>query len=116
MRAAQRVGEVVHCLLENAFHAARPGGATSQTSKSQPGEGETVRMELKDNGIGVRPEDRERIFEPFVTTKTGGTGPRGTGLGLSIARTFAESMGDESALESSNGETVRVGPRRERWK
>ncbi|MEZ4300280.1 MAG: hybrid sensor histidine kinase/response regulator [Polyangiaceae bacterium] len=79
-------------------------------------EGETVRMELKDNGIGVRPEDRERIFEPFVTTKTGGTGPRGTGLGLSIARTFAESMGTSGTRVEQRRDRLRAGPRRGRWK
>jgi len=103
--------EVVHCLLENAFHSVctLPEEKPRNLEIAARREGETVRMVLKDNGIGVRPEDRERIFEPFVTTKTGGSGrPRGTGLGLSIARTFAESMGARVTLESSNGETIFV--------
>ena len=42
---------------------------------------ELVRVEVSDSGRGIRPEDRERIFEPYYSTK-----PRGTGLGLAIVR------------------------------
>ena len=42
---------------------------------------ELARVEVRDNGRGIRPEDRERIFEPYYSTK-----PRGTGLGLAIVR------------------------------
>ena len=42
---------------------------------------ELARVEVRDSGRGIRPEDRERIFEPYYSTK-----PRGTGLGLAIVR------------------------------
>jgi len=103
--------EILHCLVENAFHSVAAVGEdrSRRIEISALRAGETVRIQVKDNGIGVRPEDRERIFQPFVTTKTGGPGQaRGTGLGLSIARTFAERMGARVTLESSNGETVFV--------
>ena len=69
-------------------------------------EGETVRLTVRDNGVGVRAADRERIFDPFVTTKKGGATSRGTGLGLPIARRYARQMGARVELEASNGETV----------
>lgn len=109
--AADGLREILHCIVENAFHSAcaLPEGRPRKIEIAAAREGETICVRIRDNGIGVRPEDRERIFVPFVTTKTGGPGkPRGTGLGLSIARTFAERMGAKVALESSNGETVFV--------
>jgi signal transduction histidine kinase len=41
-----------------------------------------VALEVQDEGVGIRPEDRERIFEPFYSTKQG---DGGTGLGLAVA-------------------------------
>ncbi len=111
LAARDGLREILHCLLENAFHSvsALPEERARTIEITARREGETIRVQLSDNGVGVRHEDRERIFQPFVTTKTGGPGqPRGTGLGLSIARTFAEDMGARVTLESSNGETIFV--------
>ena len=44
--------------------------------------GEAVEVRLRDNGTGIAPEIRDKLFQPFVTTKPTG---EGTGLGLSIA-------------------------------
>jgi signal transduction histidine kinase len=52
--------------------------------------GDAVLCCVEDNGPGVPPEDRERIFDPFYTTKAPG---EGTGLGLANAARFAEEMG-----------------------
>lgn len=67
--------------------------------------GEPVQLEIgadfvrvSDSGPGVPPEMRERIFEPFVTTKA-----RGTGLGLAICRKLATSMNAELTLEEGDG-------------
>lgn len=51
------------------------------------------RVEVADNGPGVPEDDRQRIFEPFVTTKT-----QGTGLGLAISQKSARSMGGSLVL------------------
>jgi C4-dicarboxylate-specific signal transduction histidine kinase len=45
--------------------------------------GEMVEVRVRDNGTGIAPKIRDRLFQPFVTTKPTG---EGTGLGLSIAR------------------------------
>jgi len=44
--------------------------------------GDTVEINVRDNGIGVSPEIRDKLFQPFFTTKPTG---EGTGLGLSIS-------------------------------
>ncbi len=67
--------------------SARPAGAA--TAK-------TVTLTVQDNGQGLPSHLRERIFEPFVTTK-----PNGMGLGLSICRRIVESHGGAIAVGSS---------------
>ncbi|WP_437668845.1 sensor histidine kinase [Sorangium sp. So ce131] len=100
--------EALHCLLENAFHAAvaasrRPSPRVAVRAYRL---GENIRIEVRDNGAGVDPGDRERIFEPLVTTKTGGAGkPRGTGLGLAIARRYVECMGGRLGLDPGQEDT-----------
>lgn len=62
-------------------------------------------LAMTDTGIGVKPEYREKIFEPFVQQDTvrGGRIYEGTGLGLSISRRLVEKMGGELTLESEEG-------------
>ena len=58
----------------------------------------TVRLEIEDTGPGVPIELRDRIFEPFVTTKEVG---EGTGLGLAVCRGIIEGAGGTIALDPS---------------
>jgi signal transduction histidine kinase len=58
------------------------------------GGGERLELELADEGPGVPPEIRERVFEPFVTLGK----KRGTGLGLAVARRFVEDHGGSLEL------------------
>jgi signal transduction histidine kinase len=76
-------------LLANAFEALGGEGHVDIRSTLVPDDEPTgaeepapqVRIEVRDNGPGISPEDLERIFSPFFTTK-----PQGTGLGLAIVR------------------------------
>jgi C4-dicarboxylate-specific signal transduction histidine kinase len=61
--------------------------------------GMLVRVEVCDNGPGVRPEDEANIFEPFFTTKPLG---QGTGLGLSVSRRIIESYGGTVAYRRND--------------
>jgi two-component system sensor histidine kinase HydH len=60
---------------------------------------------VSDNGPGLAPEIRDRLFEPFATTKA-----QGTGLGLAISRNLAEALGARLVLEDRNpaGTTARL--------
>ena len=54
-------------------------------------------IEVVDNGLGIHKEDAEKVFTPFYTTKSVGTG---TGLGLTISRFIVEQHGGKMTLES----------------
>jgi len=57
-------------------------------------EGPRIRMEIQDSGSGVPQEDRERLFEPYFSTKK-----KGTGLGLAIVRRIAQDHGGEASYQ-----------------
>ncbi|HUH12146.1 MAG TPA: ATP-binding protein [Longimicrobiales bacterium] len=59
---------------------------------------------VRDTGVGIAPEDHERIFQPFTQADNGTTRTRqGTGLGLTVSRTLARLLGGELTLESEPG-------------
>ena len=63
-----------------------------------------VRLEFYDNGVGIRREDLERVYDPFYTTRRD-TG--GTGLGLSISFGIVREHGGTVRAESERGEFAR---------
>lgn len=67
--------------------------------------GDTIRMDVLDSGPGVKPEYRDRIFEPYVTTKKGGARAPGTGMGLPIAVRYAERVGAQVGLDPDRPQT-----------
>ena len=98
---AQSVESVVLTLLENARQAG--ASAVIMTAVGGP---QSVVLTLRDNGPGIAPADRERLFEPFFTTRRA---DGGTGLGLSIARSLIEaSHGALDLLPSETGTEFRL--------
>jgi len=81
------IKQVILNLLKNAADALEESGGNVRISTSASDDGRQVVVAVADDGPGIAPELRERIFDPFVTTKSAG---RGTGLGLSICRRIAE--------------------------
>ena len=76
-----------------------PGGATN--GKVQALEGSCcAHISLTDNGCGIKPEDKERIFDPFFSSKHVG---RGSGLGLAMAFGIVEMHGGRIDVESEAG-------------
>jgi two-component system nitrogen regulation sensor histidine kinase NtrY len=78
--------------VDNAV-AAEEGKGAIQLSLTV--EGESLRFDVTDDGAGVPEADRERLFEPYFSTKR-----KGTGLGLAIVRRIAQDHGGEAHYES----------------
>ena len=87
--------QVISNLLSNAFRWTPDGGRVDLQLASSNG---AVRVDVVDSGPGVPPEDRERIFEPFISQDVDGTG-----LGLPIARELALALGGRVELSSEPG-------------
>ncbi len=62
---------------------------------------DVVQVRVTDQGLGIPPEDRQQVFEPFYRAE-GDTGP-GTGLGLAIAKAIVESHGGRIWIEGAPG-------------
>ncbi len=89
---AGRIREVIVNLVDNATAAGPPVQVTVRA------EGAQLVIEVSDHGPGVAEEDRERIFEPFFTGKT-----QGTGLGLAVVRRVIEQHGGTIAVLANPG-------------
>lgn len=93
--------QVVTNLVVNALQALESGQRDSrQLRVSTCFDGESVMLEVADNGPGIPAEVIERVFDPFFTTKPAGAG---TGLGLSITRELVRRSGGEIFVESEAG-------------
>ena len=82
-------------LLLNALQATPQGGRVEMTAAASDGE---LVISVQDSGAGVPLDLRERIWEPFFTTRQ-----RGTGLGLAIVRKRLQEVGGSAVLVSGNG-------------
>jgi two-component system nitrogen regulation sensor histidine kinase NtrY len=90
-------------LVENGIHAGEEaGGSAAQVEVAWAADatGESVTLTIDDRGNGVTAENREKIFEPYVTTKA-----TGTGLGLAIARKIAIEHGGELSVSHARAPT-----------
>lgn len=103
----QQVKSVLLNLLLNALDATEPGGAVTVSSRvalSMSREGAKrlgVELSVKDTGCGVPPENLEKIFEPFFSTKEVG---KGTGLGLAVAYGIVSRHGGMIRVQSQVGQ------------
>ena len=106
----QDIGRVLLNLINNAFYAAATAEkrhASSQqeytptVSVTTKALGDHIHISVKDNGNGIPDEIKDKIFQPFFTTKPSG---QGTGLGLSLSYDIVKTHGGKLSVESSQGE------------
>ena len=96
------IGQALTNLIKNAGEAIQsleekgaPEGHAPEIRVSLSNQGDRVHMTIADNGIGL-PEDRARLFEPYVTSRD-----EGTGLGLPIVKKIIEEHGGTLTLEDA---------------
>jgi signal transduction histidine kinase len=94
----EEFNQVLTNLVQNAVEAA-PEGTGRVRIEGRCDDG-FVTLTVADNGPGIRPEDRAKIFTPFFTTKGPG---RGMGMGLTIAQRVVTSAGGTIRLKSQTG-------------
>jgi signal transduction histidine kinase len=104
----QDIGRVVLNLINNAFYAVKEKSA-SHTSGYMPqvvvstkNLGDNIEIAVKDNGNGIPDRVKEKIFQPFFTTKPTG---QGTGLGLSLSYDIVKGHGGTIEVTTSNSGT-----------
>ncbi|OGB12263.1 MAG: two-component sensor histidine kinase [Burkholderiales bacterium RIFCSPHIGHO2_12_FULL_65_48] len=87
--------QIIHNLLMNALQALEQVPATERQLHIALARTDTghVALSVRDHGPGIPPEARQRLFEPFYTTRTGGLG-----LGLTLCDSLAQAMGAQLAL------------------
>ncbi len=90
-------------LINNAYDAMPNGGVLSiRCSVSGEAENPMVVVEFADTGQGIKPEDMERLFEPFFTSK-----PKGTGLGLAVCHGIVSAYGGSIRVHGEPGKGAR---------
>lgn len=101
----QQIEQVVINVILNALESLeeRDQGVSLETGVD--GEGERAFLTVTDEGGGIAPEDAERVFEPFFTTRLD---RGGTGLGLSISQSIIRRHDGEIVIESQPGKGTRV--------
>ncbi|HEY1092558.1 MAG TPA: ATP-binding protein, partial [Burkholderiaceae bacterium] len=98
---AKRLRQILINLLANAVRFTDAGGIVFRVDCRH----DVVRFEVEDSGIGIAPQDQERIFMPFERGSAGRrTSESGTGLGLTITHLLTELMGGELTLRSEVGQ------------
>jgi signal transduction histidine kinase len=97
----QDIGRVLLNLINNAFQACDQSGVKNplvsiKTERTTSGE---IRISIQDNGLGIPDEIKDKIFQPFFTTKPTG---QGTGLGLSLSYDIVKAHGGEISVSSAS--------------
>jgi cell cycle sensor histidine kinase DivJ len=92
-------------LLSNALKFTPAGGSVTVAVDARDG---MLEIAVSDTGVGIAPEDLERLGKPFEQAGDVGRRSKGTGLGLSLVRAFAELHGGAMAIESQQGEGTAV--------
>ncbi|HEY6000926.1 MAG TPA: PAS domain S-box protein [bacterium] len=111
LRAAEvdegQIGQVVHNIVLNAVQAMPEGGTVRVEAANVPsgvaeapilGAGAYVRISVRDSGCGIPRDDLQRMFEPYFTTKAGGTG-----LGLAVSYSIVRQHGGHILVTSEPG-------------
>ena len=98
-----RIERILDNLIDNAIKYSPGGGEISVSARS---EGDSVLVGVRDHGLGISPDDRAKLFQPFqrLETQLSGTAIQGVGLGLVVCRRLVEAHGGRIWVESELGQ------------
>lgn len=94
------LNRAIYHIIKNGIEAIPEGGRISVSLQFENG---NVIIEIEDNGKGIPPQEINKIFDPFYTTKE-----EGTGLGLSLAKQIINAHGGEISIESEVNKGTKV--------
>lgn len=98
---AQRLEQIISNLIGNAVRHTPPGGLVAAAVSTDAAQ---VRLDVRDTGDGIAPDDLPHVFEPFFRGKSEHGAGGGAGLGLALVKDLAEAMGGTVSVESAPGE------------
>ena len=107
-----QMAQAITNLIKNATEAVEerlsrddgdPGRVSLSLSHETNSEGEKVTLSIEDNGVGLPESERNRLTEPYVTTRE-----KGTGLGLAIVKKIVEEHGGELLLSDAPSGGARI--------
>jgi two-component system sensor histidine kinase HydH len=104
---ADRTRSVIENLIRNALESGSPPG---ELGASVIRSGGSLTIAVYDRGRGIDPGDLKRVFDPFFTSKS-----TGTGIGLSISKRFVEAAGGTITLENREGGGIIASIVMEEW-
>jgi signal transduction histidine kinase/ActR/RegA family two-component response regulator len=96
---ARRLRQVLLNLLSNALKFTKQGAVTVELEHRA----DQLHVAVADTGIGIAPEEQQRLFQAFQQSESGRRSGVGTGLGLALSRELVRLMGGEMSLESEPG-------------
>ena len=97
---AAKLRQMLLNLLGNAVKFTHVGRITLRARSRASDRGALLTFEVEDTGVGILPEELEKVFEPFVQTASGIAANAGTGLGMPITRDYAQLMGGDLTATS----------------
>jgi signal transduction histidine kinase/DNA-binding response OmpR family regulator len=111
-----RLRQILLNVLANACKFTQSGTITLEAGREDHGREGWIVIAVRDTGVGMTPEQLDRLFQPFTQADSSTTRKYGgTGLGLTISRQFCEMMGGSIQVESVAGEgslfTIRIPAR-----
>ncbi|HET6873096.1 MAG TPA: ATP-binding protein, partial [Sporolactobacillaceae bacterium] len=100
----ERIHQVLVIFLDNALKFTGEDGEITISGRQ---EGNSIYIDIKDNGVGIKPEHLSRVFDRFFQADPSRTDREGTGLGLSIAKWIIEKHKGRLSVESTVGKGTR---------
>lgn len=100
-----KIVQVLENLLGNAVKFSPKGSTVRVYCEALDGE---FRVQVEDEGVGIKPEQAARVFDKFYRVDSSNTAREGLGLGLTIVKNIVEAHGGMIRLDSEPGRGTRV--------